>query len=451
MIDIYGAYRTIASKYFVESTDPVGTQANELPQMVGWIATGNGGSILVNETTDQAIRNVADWMRQETPTLRSTHTVKEWQAMVRAAFGPVLVQLDFSDSFENVARILKSKIEKEMNERIVGYTKRGTSLGCWLFSQPTNGSFSIGPVCFEPRQIWLNRVLDTGDISKVTHRRLSRDFSGRSVRKRKSSVDAVQEKSILEALGNAPTVCTTITQGLAPETTQRRTILAARLALTSISLLWQMPSQVLDHFRISTDHGSRIIRMVPVAPGPRMIGGSRLVGRPPGFPIDTVDWDLLAKENAGFLSLAGRMIACWTSRSAHEQASRLLLNLSQSIFFFWKACREESDVMAVVEFVASIECLSGGRKESGIVKLLSARLGIEENDPFHHGETLKQVIRRIYGTGRSRTIHGSNSEIVHDWSPVRALTECIARIAIVSCIDWFQQNPKATDPKELLK
>ena len=250
MIDIHGAYQTIVSRYSDQSIDSLGTHANDFQQVVGWIATGSGGSLVVNRTTEQAIRNVADWIRQQKPPMRSTHTVKEWHAMVRAAFGPVLAQLYFGDSVENVARLLKSEIETAVNDRVAGYTRRGTSLGCWLFSQPTDRTISVGPVCFESKALWLNRALEADDISKITHRRLSRVFSGTYARKRQLSGDAAQEKSILEALGNAPTVCTIITQGLALETTQRRAILAARLALTSISLLWSMPSQVLEHFRI---------------------------------------------------------------------------------------------------------------------------------------------------------------------------------------------------------
>ena len=451
MIDINAAYRTIESQLSDQAIEPVGTHASDFRKMVGLIATGNGESFLTNHTTEKAIREVAVWMRQQRPPVRSTHTVKEWQAMVRATFGPALAQLDFSDSIENVAWKLRCLVEKDVIKRAAGYTERGRSMGCWLYSQPTNSSIFVGPVCIEPKAVWLNRALESGDVSKITHRRLSNAFSGKSIRKRKSSSDSMQEKSILEAIGNAPTVCTTTTQGLVQETTQRRAIVAAHLAITSISLLWSMTSQVLDHFRISTDHRARIVRTVPVAPGPRMIGGSRLVGKPAGFPMDPAEWDLLATENAGFLSLAGRMIACWTSIHSHDQASDLLLSLSQSIFFFWKACREESDVMAIVEFAAALECLCAGKKEKGIVTLLSTRLGIDAEDPFHEDKNLRQTIKKIYGTGRSQTIHGTNSEIVHDWSPVRALTECVARLGIVACMEWFQQNPSATNPEDLLK
>ena len=451
MIDIHSAYQTIVSQVYRQSTDPVGIHIDDLQQIAGWIAKGNGDSLVTNETIEQEIRNVADWTRQQTPSVRNTHSIKEWRGIVRSAFGPALVQLDFADSTANVGRALKAIIEQELNAHIAGYAKRGTALGVWLFSQPTDPSFSIGPVCFESRQTWLDRVLDCGDITKVTHRRLSKAFSGQTLRKRSSSPDEAQEHSILSAIGNAPTVCTVITHGLAPETTKRRAILAARLALTSISLLWATPSNVLDHFRLSTDHGWRIIRTVPVTPGPRMIGGSRVVGMPPGFPIASDDWCRFAYKNRSFLCLAGKMIACWTSKETREQASTLLLNYSQSVFFFWKACREESDVMAVVEYVAALESLASGGKEAGIRQLLAARLDMEEDDLFYKEKTLRQVIKSIYRTGRSQTIHGRNSEIVQDWSGVRALTEAIARVAIVSSIDWFNKNPNETDPKELMK
>ena len=451
MIDIHSAYQTIVSQVYRQSTDPVGTQIDDFQQIAGWIPKGNGDSLVTNETIEHEIRNVADWMRQQTPSVRNTHSIKEWRGIVRSFFGPALVQLDFTDPTANVGRALKAIIEQELNAHIAGYSKRGTAMGVWLFSHPTDPSFSIGPVRFESKQTWLDGVLECGDIDKVTHRRLSKAFSGHTPKKRKSSPTAAQEHSILSAVGNAPTVCTVITHGLAPQTTQRRAILAVRLALTSISLLWATPSNVLDHFRISTDHGWRIIRTVPVTPGPRMIGGSRVVGMPPGFPIAADDWNWFVDENRSFLRLAGKTIACWTSKETREQASKLLLNLSQSIFFFWKACREESDVMAVVEYVAALESLASGGKEAGIRQLLAARLDMDEDDLFYKGKTLRQVIKGIYGTGRSQTIHGTNSEIVQDWSSVRALAETIARVAIVSSIAWLNQNPNETDPKELMQ
>ncbi len=52
--------------------------------------------------------------------------------------------------------------------------------------------------------------------------------------------------------------------------------------------------------------------------------------------------------------------------------------------------------MAIVEFVAAVECLTGGRKEAGIVKLLEARLGIDGNDPFYQGDSLRKTVKRIY-------------------------------------------------------
>lgn len=152
MIDINAAYRTIVSQLSGQSIEPIGTDASDLREIVGLIAIGNGGSFLTNHTTEKALREVAAWMRQQRPAVRRTHTVKEWQAMVRATFAPALAQLDFTDPIENAARKLRCLVEEEVTKRAAGYAERGSSMGCWLFSQPTNSTIVIGPVCFEPKK-----------------------------------------------------------------------------------------------------------------------------------------------------------------------------------------------------------------------------------------------------------------------------------------------------------
>ena len=114
-----------------------------------------------------------------------------------------------------------------------------------------------------------------------------------------------------------------------------------------------------------------------------------------------------------------------------------------------KACREESDLMSIAEFITALESLTGGREWRGILDLLKARLGMEDDTEVMQGKTLKQVVKRIYSTARSRTRHGTNDQLLHDWSTTREMAESMARHGLVSCIDWVESNRAATELKDL--
>ena len=449
MSDIQRSFRKIIEELRDLAVHPMRIHTEEKPRFTGWIDTGQGGSIAVNEIIDGEIDNVAAWMLEQNPKARVTHSRKEWRDTVRRAFGPALVQINDQESLDDCGHELKSLLEAEVQKRIAGYGDRGTALGCWLFSESLDDSFTIGPVMFESKSAWLDRALATGHISPITHRRLGRAFSGQSVRPRKGSMDKVQEESILRVLEKAPMVCTVTTHGLAPEVGQKRSILAARLALTSIALLWGHPSRVLDHLRISTDAGPRIIRTIPVARGRRMVGGFRWSQIPVGFPMTAGEWKNILQEKRAFFDLAGKMIACWTSTKADDPVSDLLRGLYQSLFFFGKACREESDLMAIAEFITALESLTGGRQLSGILNLLKARLRMEDDTKVWQGETLKQVVNRIYSKARSRTLHGTNDQLLHDWSTTREMAESMARHGLVSCMEWAENNLTATELRDL--
>jgi hypothetical protein len=64
---------------------------------------------------------------------------------------------------------------------------------------------------------------------------------------------------------------------------------------------------------------------------------------------------------------------------------------------------------------------------------------------------MKRVIDQIYSDGRSRTIHGTNEKLGHDWSVTRALAEYFARYCVVSCMDSAGKNASANDPLLLMK
>lgn len=448
MADIHQSYQEII-KELTRLQNPV-ELAKDKPFFPGLIAVGPEGSILVNEKIDADIQKVADWIRQQRSIAKSQYSLKEWRTEVRKAFGPALVQIDLDDPISDNGRKLKKLVEQTLSRAQIVVPSRFMTIGCTLLDNPLTAPLVIGPVQFAPKEDWLARAVKTGQIDKVSQVRLARAFSGKTLRARKDMRLDLYEKSILEVLRDAQLACTVETNDLAPEMAQDRAIIGARLAQTALALLWRKPSRALEGFHLSVDHGYRRIRTIPfIPPDNRMIGAWRPKGSPRGPHIEPADWTKLVSKARGFLDLAGQMIFCWTSASAYNHASPLLRKLAQSIFFFWEGCRDENDLMAIVKFTASLEALSKPHS-SGITQLITARLGKKSDEKFVGDRTVKEVVELVYSSGRSRTLHGTNPDILHDWSEARAIAEGLARYCLVKCMDWAKANPSATSANAFL-
>ena len=450
MVDIHKTIQSMIEEFrSLEAKPPHKLiQESAIPRL---IATGDGGSIIVNDAIDKNIGDIAHWMYEQSPHAKSTCTRKEWRPIVRSAVGRAILKNDSNCSLEESGKDLKRRIEEKCDDFVAGYKDQDYSMGCSLFSHPLDASFTIGPVVFEPKLEWLNRALSINHVSKITYRRIAREFSGRSNKSRKLSMESLQEKSILDVLRNAQMVCTVMTNGLAPEVAQKRSIIAARLAQTSIALMWRLPSKILSSFQISVDPGMRTIQTIPFTPGTRTIGGWEVVNMTCVHNMSNTDWNQLTYEEKDIFDLAGNMISCWTSATEYDQASSLLRSLSQSLSFFEAGCREENDLMSIVKFTAALESLVPGEKEKGVLELAKSRLNLTDDQKIYRGKTIRQTVKLIYRIGRSRTLHGTNVNILHDWSDTRAVAEILARNCILYSMDYLIQNPSASHPENVLK
>ena len=96
-------------------------------------------------------------------------------------------------------------------------------------------------------------MLAAGKLSATTARRLSARWNGKPSRMRKRSFDEDAEHSVLDAVGECPVVCSIATDGLSGENIQEKGLLAARLAMSAISLTWHQPSEGLRWMNLLYD------------------------------------------------------------------------------------------------------------------------------------------------------------------------------------------------------
>jgi len=426
---------------------------NDAPSLPRMIATGNYGSIIVSREIDENIVAVAKKLMDDDPALKIKSTHKEWIASVRRAFGPVLAALDLNADPDTNAKTVLNEIRTALGNQVSGYGIREFAFGCTLFDSADIKAFVIGPVRFEPRQVWLDRKHQDVSISKVTCRRVKQAWSRKYLRKRKSSQDSLCEKDILDSVGGCLFVCSVSTNGLAAETGREKALTAARMATAAIALLWPTPSLALDGMNLLFDRKLHLQNILTFIPGKIRLFESRLSHRPHGPLIKTDDWGETFANYSKHFAVVGDFLHFMVDSTGNVSRPNMMNTLAQALLWFHEGCRETTSLMAIVKFSATLDALACGKKSAGIRQLIKARLGLQDTDPIHTGgpTTLKQAVDAIYCDGRSRTIHGTNDKLGHDWAGTRGIAEQFARLCLLTCIEWASSNSTSDDPKQMAK
>jgi hypothetical protein len=416
------------------------------------IPAGNGETIQINKAIDEHIAEVARLLRQARGATTKNVREEEWQTWVRSAIGPALMQIQFSDTREVAAAGVVSKVEAELDVLLSGLPSCEYAFGTTLFATPDMPRFTIGPLTFERRENWLSRKLADESITDVMYRRISRAWSGTKLSRRKKNADHLREQGILDTLGSCPFVCTVQVVGHSAEAGQELALSAARLGLACISLLWDRPSRVLDGFNLRYDRGMYRESTLRFISGKITLQGSRIRGRSNGPKISKEDWANDLTTYSAFLAASGEAIEYLLSADGRVTRPLLMNALVQSLLWFYEGCREENDLLSIIDFAAALDALGGGKKAKAILQVLKARVGASATSPVYAGgPTLRSVIDTIYSDGRSRAIHGTSDKIGHDWTQTRGIAEVLARHALFASIDWAGSNPRVSDDPELLK
>lgn len=421
------------------------------PSMIG---AGNGESIVVSKKVDETIVKVADQLMLESSNLRSQTTQRataaEWRAQVRNAFGPALLPVDLDADPAESAKVVLDAVREQLDRQVSSLGVMEFGFGCTLFGNTDIQPFSIGPVQFEPRLAWLERKKGEGEVSVTSHRRIERSWEGEKLRKRKSSFDSIREQDILEVIGGCAFVCSVKIDGFAPEAAREKALTVARLAMVSIALLWRIPSQPLEGMNLSFDRKIHKKKALSFIPGKVILAGSRLSHMPHGPWLKAGDWEKIFNQYSNRFQVVARVLDYVVNPKGSAPQSNMMNTLTQALLWFHEGCREPGSLIAVVKFSAALDTLSCGGKAGGICRLINARLGIQNKAPIRPGgPTLQDAIKEVYGEGRSRTIHGTNDKIGHDWTGTRTLAEQFSALTLCACIDWVAKNPSSDDPKAL--
>lgn len=418
-----------------------------LPRMIG---VGDGGSLVVSKGIDDTIAGVARRLMADGGAVATTYTSAEWSNLVRKAFGPALASIDLDHDVSLNASAVLSEVRATLQGHARENGQREMAFGCTLFSNVAVRPFSVGPVTFEPRLAWLDRKFADGEVTHVTRRRVARAWRGEALRKRKGRIDPFRENDILKAVGKCDFVCSVATDGLATEAARERALTAARLATAVIALLWQTSSKALEGFNLLYDRTMHNRTALSFIPGKIVLAGMKWSHPPHGPWMPDGAWEQKLLDYPEHFTAATEVLNYVVHPTGAVARPKLMNALAQSLLWFHEGCRDDTTLMAIVKFSAALDALACGTQENGIRQLLKARLGLEDQSPIRaDGLTLKKAVHLVYSDARSRTVHGTNDRLAHDWSGVRGLAEQLARYGLMTSLLWGADNPLEDDPEML--
>jgi hypothetical protein len=414
------------------------------------IPAGNGRVIQISKPIDDLITQLADIVKSERPQLARSVRKEEWCCWIRGAIGPAIAARSHSDAPRVAAHTILSELETEIEFLLAGLDFREYAFGTTLFFASNISPFSIGPALFQPREAWLKRKNADGSITDVMLRRILKIWGGKRQKARKGNLDNFRERDIVDAIGSSPYVCSVSIQGFAPEAGREAALTAARVALACIAMIWATSSAVLQGFNLSYDGGVRRQEALSFTEGRTVLSGFSLSGRHHGPRISDADWSNELSKRSNYFAAAGEVLRLLVHPEGAVPRPSLINALMQSLLWFYEGCREQNDLLAIVNFVASLDALGGGKKLKGILAVLKARLGVNGTDSINPGgPTFNSVLNIIYSEGRSRTIHGTSTKIGHDWTSMRGIAEQLSRHALFASLDWAGRNQLAVKAEQL--
>lgn len=420
------------------------------PEIPGWISAGGEKTLIINNAISGLIGDLSRCLHDADPSLAKSISMKDWADVVRRVLGPLLGAIDLVDPLEASSDAVLASLRDELIHTNWNFNKRTFLFGCSLIKHHEISPFSVGPVTIWNRSSWLNHALAQGRIGRVTHQRLAAAWSGKKLRRRNPSLESSNENDILDAVGIAPYICSVETDGLFGEFAKEKALLAARLTLLGVALMWATPSKALKEINLVYDGPPyrQIYAFFQVRP--EILGGSRWTKSVHGVSLFGDAWEPLVTERNDWWAILGETLEFLLSNDGKVARPRLMNSFAHSLIWLHEACREPTPMIAVTKFMASLDALAGGRgtDSGGIVDLVCARIGQDRTSPIRPGgPTFAAAIKDLYKEGRSRVIHGGSNRIGYDWQNERELAESFARICMVLCFEWAVANPSCDDPK----
>ena len=428
--------------------------AKQEPPYIPLTIEGAHGNVhIITPKIDRAISSISDITLEGNHAIGQKYTRSDWKYVIRRYIGEAFSEFKIGDNDDQNLEQFFDCIQNAIDNDDNLLRTREYTFVCSLFDCKAIEPFCFGPVLFEHRDDWLARKYKESKVTIVTKRRINNFWTGKILRKRKTSAEAFLEEIITDAIGSYQFVCTVKTDRLGSEAGREKALTAARLAITGISLLFpQFPSKTLKGVYLPYDRQPQKQVALSFSSNVPPSTQQRWSLLPCGPKIQPNQWSQALTEYKDIIEVIGELLAYVLDSKGSFARPQLMSTFLHSLLWFHEGCYENINTIAVVKFSSALDALSGGKKAKGIRQIFHARLGLApEKKITSDGKTLRQWINEIYGEGRSRTVHGTNDKLSQDWARTRNVAEHLAWSCLLACLEWAARNPTANDPALMRK
>jgi len=259
-------------------------------EMPSWISVGSGKQLFVNNDVNLLFIQLADQLLINRPHLEPYISSKDWSNLVRNVLGHILGDDTFNNSNEIASDAILNRLNLELERTNWNYGKRTFIFGCSLVDDIVP-ALNIGPVTIDNRASWLDKALEGGKIKSSTYKRISSRWLGNKIGRRKPSLEQSNERDILDSVGSAPYICSVTTEGVFGEIAKDKALLAARLALLGVALMWASPSKALKDINLVYDGPPYRQTYTFFQDRREFLGGSQWVNTLHGLSLFDQSWE----------------------------------------------------------------------------------------------------------------------------------------------------------------
>ena len=325
--------------------------------------------------------------------------------------------------------VLKAEVESRLEQAGQVYTHH---FPAWTQGFERIDPIRLGPVKFASRKDWVAAV-DFPEIAKdqylnealANHR--WKEIVLDALGKPHSEVELTGLAGLVyDVIRGCPAVLSVTIQGFEQNFSRKLARIVCKAALDATSLFFQNSEQ----FRQQTLHDERL---PPLASSSGFIESNGYLWLPgltlnrhPVMPYEVARgvWDGMAEFHAP----VGEILRALVEPSIHPHP-RLASRWATALDWLAEGCREASDAVALAKVGTSLDVLSAGGKNRGILSMVEHLTGLKgEKQVMNSGEpmTLAQVIKAIYDQGRSQILHGTHHDRLKSFVRERAQAEQIA-------------------------
>lgn len=366
----------------------------------GFVTAESGEEIYLTSACVGALETVSVALFEEDATVRARITRDAFKGVARDVFGNCCVDPDFSLDASKRLGTFRRRILEHIEGRALGTYQH--AFPAWTLGLERDGAFSLGPVIIETKEQWLARI----------------------------KIAEGEDEYVIAALGDCTSVITVSVQGKENSLSREVAWYAARLALDGLAL-WFGRRDLLRQLLLADERAVPVLtRMLTYLGSVGWAAGGK--ANPRGWiyePINAADFTGRMRAQ---LSAVGGALQSLIEEMPTRHAPDLDRRWLTALFWYGEACREPHTFVAIGKLGVCLDVLSGGGQREGILAMATNLTGRKPDDIVVPGRsmTLKQMVKAIYGDGRSQILHGGRLGLLEPLEPILSYALDLACVAL---------------------